>query len=81
MSTRDAKSRIKRVKMYSSSCMKADGTKAGLEILFPSLALCTDNAAMIACAGFYRLDRGERTPFDSAADPGLALGAADTLAG
>jgi N6-L-threonylcarbamoyladenine synthase len=60
--------------------MQADGSRAGLEILFPSLALCTDNAAMIACAGFYRLDRGERTPFDAAADPGLALGAADTLA-
>jgi N6-L-threonylcarbamoyladenine synthase len=60
--------------------MEADGTKAGLEILFPSLALCTDNAAMIACAGFYRLDRGERTTFDAAADPGLVLGPADTLA-
>jgi N6-L-threonylcarbamoyladenine synthase len=60
--------------------MQADGTKAGLEILFPSLALCTDNAAMIACAGFYRLDRGERTALDSSADPGLALGTAATLA-
>jgi N6-L-threonylcarbamoyladenine synthase len=61
--------------------MEADGSRAGLEILFPSLALCTDNAAMIACAGFYRLERGERTPLDSAADPGLALDAPDTLAG
>jgi N6-L-threonylcarbamoyladenine synthase len=48
----------------------------GIEVLFPSLQLCTDNAAMIAAAGWSRLVRGERTPLDVRADPGLPLAAA-----
>ena len=48
----------------------------GIEVLFPSLALCTDNAAMIAAAGWSRLVRGERTPLEVRADPGLPLAAA-----
>jgi N6-L-threonylcarbamoyladenine synthase len=47
----------------------------GIEVLYPSLELCTDNAAMIAAAGWSRLVRGERTPLDIRADPGLPLGA------
>ncbi len=53
--------------------MEAAGHEAGLRVSFPSLDLCTDNAAMIACAGSSRLARGERTPFDVGADPGLEL--------
>ena len=49
------------------------GEREGLRVLFPSLGLCTDNAAMIACAGYYRLEAGERTPLDTEADPGLPL--------
>jgi len=49
------------------------GEREGLRVLFPSLALCTDNAAMIACAGYYRLEVGERTSLDTEADPGLPL--------
>jgi N6-L-threonylcarbamoyladenine synthase len=45
----------------------------GLELLVPPPELCTDNAAMIACAGHHRLARGERTPLDVGADPGLPL--------
>jgi N6-L-threonylcarbamoyladenine synthase len=53
--------------------MEKAGAEAGVRVLFPSIELCTDNAAMIAAAGASRLARGERTPFDVAADPGLEL--------
>jgi len=51
----------------------ADGSSAGLEVLVPSLALCTDNAAMVACLGAARLERGDRSGLDIAADPNLPL--------
>jgi N6-L-threonylcarbamoyladenine synthase len=53
--------------------MERDGSAAGLQVLFPPPDLCTDNAAMIACAGAARLARGERTSLDIAADPNLRL--------
>jgi N6-L-threonylcarbamoyladenine synthase len=53
--------------------MLGTGEEAGIRVLFPSLELCTDNAAMIACAGSSRLERGERTSFEIGADPGLEL--------
>jgi N6-L-threonylcarbamoyladenine synthase len=51
----------------------ADGLDAGLEVLVPPLALCTDNAAMVACLGAARLQRGDRSGLDIAADPNLPL--------
>jgi tRNA N6-adenosine threonylcarbamoyltransferase len=45
----------------------------GLELLIPPPELCTDNAAMIACAGHHRLIRGDRTPLDVGANPSLPL--------
>ena len=53
--------------------LQAVGTASGLEVLVPPLALCTDNAAMVACLGAARLERGERTGLDIAADPNLPL--------
>ena len=53
--------------------IEAEGAAAGLRVLFPPIELCTDNAAMIACAGASRLARGERTSFDVGAEPGLEL--------
>lgn len=44
--------------------MAAAGTADGLDVFFPSLRLCTDNAAMIAFAGAWRLAAGQRSGFD-----------------
>jgi len=45
----------------------------GLDLLIPPPELCTDNAAMIACAGYHRLARGERTGFEVGVNPSLPL--------
>jgi len=50
-----------------------DGTEAGLRVLIPSMDLCTDNGAMIALAGAWRLARGDRSGLDIGADPSLEL--------
>ena len=46
---------------------------AGLRAVIPALGLCTDNAAMIAACGFYRLGADGPTPLDSGVSPGLRL--------
>jgi N6-L-threonylcarbamoyladenine synthase len=53
--------------------MSEEGTKRGLTVVTPSVALCTDNGAMIAAAGMRRLALGESTPFDVSANPNMAL--------
>jgi tRNA N6-adenosine threonylcarbamoyltransferase len=55
--------------------MAAEGSAAGLRVLYPSIELCTDNAAMIACVGTARVVRGEHTSLDIGADPNLRLSA------
>jgi N6-L-threonylcarbamoyladenine synthase len=45
----------------------------GMPLFYPSPELCTDNGAMIASAGFFRLERGERSSFDIGAHPSLPL--------
>jgi len=44
-----------------------------IEVYFPSPALCTDNAAMIALGGYYWLKRGRRDDFRLNADAALTL--------
>jgi N6-L-threonylcarbamoyladenine synthase len=45
----------------------------GIGAFLPSRALCTDNAAMVAAAGWWRLRHGDPSPLDLGADPNLAL--------
>jgi N6-L-threonylcarbamoyladenine synthase len=47
--------------------------REGLAVYMPSLALATDNAAMIAAAGLRRLERGERSPLDFNAQAALPI--------
>ena len=49
----------------------ADGL--GLAMVMPPISLSTDNAAMIAAAGFVNLERGIRAGLDLDADPHLVL--------
>ena len=54
--------------------MDKAGAEAGLRVLMPSMELCTDNGAMIALAGSWRLRRGDRSSLGIGADPSLELG-------
>ena len=48
------------------------GNAAGFDVLVPALAYCTDNAAMIAAAAFYRGEASRVDPVDLRADPNFA---------
>jgi len=45
----------------------------GIAAFVPSLAMCTDNAAMIAAAGWWQLNNRGPSPLDIETRPGLAL--------
>jgi N6-L-threonylcarbamoyladenine synthase len=51
----------------------AAAERLGLPFFVPPLSLTTDNAAMIAAAGFVNLRRGRRGGWDLNAEPNLAL--------
>ncbi len=53
------------------------GDSLGLPVFIPPIALSTDNAAMIAAAGFVNFRRGLRAGFDLNAEPHLQLGQED----
>lgn len=52
----------------------AEAAERGLPIAFPSLALSTDNAAMVAAAAWPKLVEGETASAELSAEPSLTLG-------
>ena len=47
--------------------------KAGERLVHPTPILCTDNAVMIACRGYYLHQAGVESPLELNANPGLKL--------
>ena len=55
------------------AAMQQRAEAAGLRFCCPEFRFCTDNAAMIACAGHYAFMAGQRSPLSLNAVPGLVL--------
>ncbi|AQM60225.1 tRNA (adenosine(37)-N6)-threonylcarbamoyltransferase complex transferase subunit TsaD [Clostridium baratii] len=53
--------------------LMTEGEKRGIRILFPAPILCTDNAAMIGSAAYFKLIKGEESSLDLNAKPNLKL--------
>jgi N6-L-threonylcarbamoyladenine synthase len=62
-----ANSRLREV--FSETCQQK-----GIAVYFPKLSLCTDNAAMVAAAGYARLQRGEFSDLRLNVFPNAPLG-------
>ncbi|ADL52685.1 tRNA (adenosine(37)-N6)-threonylcarbamoyltransferase complex transferase subunit TsaD [Clostridium cellulovorans] len=62
----------------SNSCLRAtmekECGKRGIKVLFPSLKLCTDNAAMIGSAAYFEYINGRTSEITLNAVPNLKLG-------
>ena len=54
--------------------MISQGKKRGIEVLFPSPILCTDNAAMIGSAAYFEFLKGKKAALTLNAIPNLKLG-------
>jgi N6-L-threonylcarbamoyladenine synthase len=52
---------------------REDAGARGLSVHIPPMGYCTDNAAMIAMAGRWRLERGQVDPFSTNAVADLEL--------
>lgn len=62
----------------ANSCLRdtmiKEGKKRDIEVLFPKLVLCTDNAAMIGSAAYFEYLKGRTSKLDLNAVPNLKLG-------
>jgi len=54
--------------------LAAAAEKAGARLVHPTKILCTDNAVMIACRGYYMYRAGVASPLNLNAVPALKLG-------
>ena len=61
-----ANSRFREKSTYFSSSYN-------IEIIFPKLAYCTDNAAMIAMAGYHKIIEGKKSKYNLVPNPSLKL--------
>lgn len=59
---------------YIRERFKMLGKELGIDIYYPELKLCTDNAAMIASAGYYNFLAGKISSLDLNAVPNLKIG-------
>lgn len=58
---------------YLQQTMTSRAGKKGFKVSWPPLALCSDNAGMIAAPGFFYLKNGKTSPQSLAPNPGLSL--------
>ena len=54
--------------------LAAAAHRVGARLVHPEKILCTDNAVMLACRGYYQFMDGEASGLDLNADPSLKLG-------
>ena len=59
---------------YLRNRMQELGEKEGFKVYYTELVLCTDNAAMIASAGYYNYMAGKCSPWNLNAVPNLKIG-------
>lgn len=59
------------------SCCRQEADRLGMGLYYPPLVLCTDNAAMIAAAGYYEYQSQGAGNLEITAQPGLELKSVD----
>ena len=58
---------------YLRSRCEQEADRLGKKVYYPEPRLCTDNAAMIAAAGYFHYSHGDRTGIEVQAQPDLVL--------